>query len=49
VGIATALGAFPPEVAWSIFWVNVLFKGVVTLVSIPWIYLVRPTPLSTSQ
>lgn len=49
VGIATALGAFPPEVAWSIFWVNVVFKGVVTLVSIPWIYLVRPTPLSTSQ
>ena len=49
VGIATALGAFPAEIAWSIFWVNVVFKGVVTLVSIPWIYLVRPTPLSTSQ
>lgn len=49
VGIATALGAFPPEVAWSIFWVNVAIKGVVTLVSIPWIYLVRPTPLSTTQ
>lgn len=49
VGIATALGAFPADVAWSIFWVNVAFKGIVTLVSIPWIYLVRPTPLSASQ
>lgn len=49
VGIATALGAFPAEVAWSIFWVNVVFKGVVTLVSIPWIYLVKPTPLSASH
>jgi uncharacterized integral membrane protein (TIGR00697 family) len=49
VGIATALGAFPAEVAWSIFWVNVVFKGVVTLVSIPWIYLVKPTPLSATQ
>ena len=49
VGIATALGAFPADVAWSIFWVNVVLKGVVTLVSIPWIYLVKPTPLSTSH
>lgn len=49
VAIATLLGAFPTEVAWSIFWVNVVFKGAVTLVSIPWIYLVKPTPLSASQ
>ena len=45
VGLATLFGVFPAEVAWSIFWVNVVFKGVVTLVSIPWIYWVKPTPL----
>jgi hypothetical protein len=45
VGLATLFGVFSPEVAWSIFWVNVVFKGVVTLVSIPWIYWVKPTPL----
>ncbi|MGH8913466.1 MAG: queuosine precursor transporter [Acidimicrobiia bacterium] len=46
VGLATVLGVFPAEVAWSIFWVNVVFKGVVTVVSIPWIYWVRLQPLS---
>lgn len=45
VGIAVAVGVFPTEAAWSIFWVNVVLKGLVTVVSIPWIYLVRPTPL----
>jgi len=45
VGLATGFGVFPVEVAWSIFWVNLVFKGVVTLVSIPWIYWVKPTPL----
>ncbi|MGD2102550.1 MAG: queuosine precursor transporter [Acidimicrobiia bacterium] len=49
VGLATLFGVFPAEVAWSIFWVNVVFKGVITLVSIPWIYLVRPTPLSQTR
>ena len=49
VGLATLLGVFPAVAAWSIFWVNVVFKGGVTLVSIPWIYLVKPTPLSTSH
>ncbi len=29
----------------SIFWANVLIKGAVTMVSIPWIYLVNPSPL----
>ena len=48
VGLATLLGVFPAEVAWSIFWVNVLFKGLVTVVSIPWIYWVRPEPLTVS-
>lgn len=45
VGLAVAVGVFPTAAAWSIFWVNVVVKGIVTLVSIPWIYLVRPTPL----
>jgi hypothetical protein len=46
VGLATLFGVFPSQVAWSILWVNVVFKGLVTLVSIPWIYLVDPEPLS---
>jgi queuosine precursor transporter len=45
VGLATLFGVFPPEVAWSIFWVNVALKGLVTLISIPWIYLVKPEPV----
>jgi hypothetical protein len=49
VGLATLFGVFPPEVASSIFWVNVVFKSVVTLVSIPWIYWVKPTPLHLAQ
>jgi queuosine precursor transporter len=38
-------GAFglvlPSEVVWSIFWANVIVKGVVTIFSLPSIYLVR--------
>lgn len=49
VGIAVAFGVFPSEVAWSIFWVNVVFKGVVTFVSIPWIYLVKPSNTLAAQ
>jgi len=49
VGLATLFGVFPVAVALTIFWVNVVFKGVITLISIPWIYLVRPAPLSASQ
>jgi uncharacterized integral membrane protein (TIGR00697 family) len=49
VGLATLFGVFPAVVAMSIFWVNVVFKGVITVVSIPWIYLVKPTPLSATQ
>jgi uncharacterized integral membrane protein (TIGR00697 family) len=45
VGLATLFGVFSPEVAWAIFGVNVVFKAVVTVVSIPWIYWVKPTPL----
>ena len=49
VGLATLFGVFPSEVAWSIFWVNVVLKGLVTLISIPWIYLVRPSPLGSPK
>lgn len=34
-------GVLPMEVVWSIFWANVLLKGLTTLVSLPGIYLVR--------
>ncbi len=41
-------GAFgfvlPHAVVWSIFWANVIVKGVVTLFSLPSIYLVRDKP-----
>jgi len=33
-------GQLPSATVWSIFWANVLVKGVVTLVSLPGIYLV---------
>ena len=40
-------GAFafrlPPEVVWSIFFANVIVKGVVTIISVPSIYLVKET------
>jgi uncharacterized PurR-regulated membrane protein YhhQ (DUF165 family) len=39
------VGVLPSAVVWEVFWVNVVVKGVVTLVSIPWIYLVRPAPI----
>lgn len=35
-------GALPGSAVSEIFWTNVAVKGLVTLVSIPWIYLVRP-------
>lgn len=49
VGVAVLTGVFPAAVAWSILWVNVAVKGVVTLVSVPWIYLVQPTPLISPE
>lgn len=45
VGVAVLTGVFPAAVAWSIFWVNVVVKSLVTVISIPWIYLVKPAPL----
>jgi hypothetical protein len=44
-GLLPGSEALAAGVLVSIFWANVLFKGAVTLVSIPGIYLVRPTPL----
>lgn len=37
-------GAVPAGSLWEIFIVNVVLKGLVTVLSIPWIYLVRPEP-----
>lgn len=34
-------GVLPAMVVWSIFWANVLVKGITTLLSLPGIYLVR--------
>ncbi len=42
-------GVLAGGVIMEIFWVNVAFKGLVTLVSIPWIYLVRPAPLPVPE
>jgi len=36
-------GVLPAAVVWSIFWANVLVKGITTLVSLPGIYLVKGT------
>ncbi len=42
-------GVLAGATVWEIFWVNVIFKMLVTLISIPWIYLVRPTPLRSLE
>jgi len=34
-------GALPTAVVWSVFWANVLVKGMMTLISLPAIYLVK--------
>ena len=49
VGLATLFGVFTPEVAWAIFGANVVFKALVTVISIPWIYWVRPEPLAATS
>ena len=43
------LGVLPSGVVWEILWLNVVIKGLVTFVSIPWIYLVKPDPLESNQ
>jgi hypothetical protein len=39
------LGVVPRAVVGEIFWANVIAKGAITILSIPWIYLVKPAPL----
>jgi len=34
-------GVFPAAVVWSIVWANILLKGIVTVISIPLIYVIR--------
>ena len=41
-------GSLPGAVVWSIFWSNVLVKGIITLISLPGIYLVPESRLSDS-
>jgi uncharacterized PurR-regulated membrane protein YhhQ (DUF165 family) len=38
------IGRMPFLVVMSIFWANVIVKGITTLVSLPWIYLVKEKP-----
>jgi queuosine precursor transporter len=38
------IGRMPFFVVVSIFWANVILKGLTTLVSLPWIYLVKEKP-----
>jgi hypothetical protein len=45
--IVAFAGDLPGTALWEIFWLNVVIKGAVTLVSLPWIYLV-PTPPADS-
>lgn len=43
-------GDLPASTMWEIFWLNIIFKGAVTVISLPWIYLVKPQqPDSTSN
>jgi len=43
-------GDLPGATLWEVFWLNVIFKGAVTVISLPWIYLVKPVALdSTSE
>jgi uncharacterized integral membrane protein (TIGR00697 family) len=34
-------GAMPTSSVWAIFWANVIIKGIVTLISLPFIYFVK--------
>ena len=43
------LGVLPSNVVWEVFWLNVVIKVLVTLISIPWIYLVKPDPLEVAH
>ena len=39
------VGVLPGEVVREVFWANVIAKGLITILSIPWIYLVKPARL----
>ena len=39
------VGVLPGEVVGEVFWANVIAKGLITILSIPWIYLVKPARL----
>ncbi len=43
------VGDLPGSLIWEIFWLNVVFKGAVTLISLPWIYLVKPQPVAQQE
>jgi len=38
-------GIVPASVVWEIIWLNIVFKGIVTILSMPLIYTVKPEPL----
>jgi len=44
-GIGPLEAIVPASVVWEIIWLNILFKGVVTVVSIPLIYTIKPLPV----
>jgi uncharacterized integral membrane protein (TIGR00697 family) len=39
------VGVLPGDVVGEVFWANVIAKGLITILSIPWIYLVKPARL----
>jgi uncharacterized integral membrane protein (TIGR00697 family) len=47
--VVAFLGVLPGGVVTEIFWANVIAKGLITIVSIPWIYLVKPASLGEMQ
>lgn len=42
------VGVIPGAALWEIFWVNVVLKSIVTIASLPWIYLVRDPSLDST-
>jgi len=42
------IGVIPGSSIWEIFWINVVVKALVTLLSLPWIYMVRDPSLDSS-
>ncbi|MBT8215430.1 MAG: queuosine precursor transporter [Acidimicrobiia bacterium] len=42
------VGDLPGSVIWEVFWLNVIFKVSVTIISLPWIYAVRDPALDST-